>query len=172
MRVWRWQLAATSLNEIEPHLNSAIMTLAKLDEDLYVRDQRHREMAKDPRAAKVAEWAKISDSIGLSYLWVLGAYEAIRTIDQRFRELGDLGKNRKEASAALKHYYERLRIPLAKLEPSNRHRATDYAFARPGIEDERGIAWEVAKDVVISRSQLSDEFLNFLEKLQNGTLKN
>jgi hypothetical protein len=39
-----------------------------------------------------------------------------------------------------------------------------------GIEDDRGIAWEVAPGVALSRSQLSDEFLAFLEGLKFGTI--
>jgi hypothetical protein len=160
------------LHQIEANLIPSILTLAKIDQDLYIRDQRHRELTKNPKTGKLAELAVLGDSIGLSYLWILGAFEAIRTIDQRFYELKEAAEIRKKASTALKHSYGRVRIPLAKLEASNRHKNTDYAFARPGIDDERGIAWEVAKDVVISRSQLSDEFLEFLEGLQRGTIKN
>jgi hypothetical protein len=172
MRVWRWQLAITAINSIEPNLEFLLGTLAKLDEELYLRDQRHKAMAKAPSNAKLAEWATVQDAIGRSYLWVLGAYEAIRTLDQRCREMGAAAEQRHRATSTLKHLYERLRIPLAKLEPSKRHSATDYAFPRPGIDDERGIAWEVSKGVVISRSLLSDEFLALLEGLQNGSLTN
>lgn len=172
MRVWRWKLASASLQQVEPNLVITILILGKIDQDLYVSDQRHRELGKNPQAGKLDELAEVGGSIGLSHLWILGAYEAIRTIDQRFREFGAAAENRKKASVDLKHSYERLRIPLAKLEPSSRHKATDYAFAHPGIDDERGIAWEVAKGVVISRSQLSDEFLEFLERLHNGTITN
>lgn len=172
MRVWRWQLAITAIRSIEPNLEFLLGTLAKIDQDLYARDQRHKEMAKDPSSTKLSEWVTVQDATGLSYLWLLGAYEAIRTLDQRFREMKPAATQRHQASINLKHQYERLRVPLAKLEPSNRNRATDYAFPRPGIDDDRGIAWEVAQGVAISRSQLSDQFLSLLESLQNGTLEN
>jgi hypothetical protein len=172
MRIWRWQLAITALKSIELNLEFLLGTLAKLDEELYLRDQRHKEMAKDPSNTKLAEWADVQDATGRSYLWVLGAYEAIRTLDQRFRDMGSSALSRHRVTNTLKHLFERLRVPLAKLESSRRHIATDYAFPRPGIDDERGIAWEVSKGVVISRSQLSDEFLSILEGLQNGTLNN
>ena len=170
MRIWRWQLVMIALNSIEPNLEFLLGTLAKLDEELYLRDQRHKVMAKDPSNRKLAEWADVQDAIGRSYLWVLGAYEAIRTLDQRFREMKSAALGRHRATNTLKHLFERLRVPLAKLEPSKRHIATDYSFPVPGIDNERGIAWEVSKGVVISRSQLSDEFLAILERLQNGSL--
>lgn len=172
MRIWRWQLALTAIRSVEPNLEFLLSTLAKLDEELTLRDRRHKEMAQDPSSTKLAEWADVNDAIGRSYLWVLGAYEATRTLDQRFRELGPSAIGRHGATRPLKHLFERLRVPLAKLEPSGRHKATDYAFPRPGIDDERGIAWEVSKGVVISRSQLSDEFLAILEGIQNGNINN
>lgn len=172
MRIWRWQLAITAIRSIEPNLEFLLGTLAMLDEELYLRDQRHKEMAQAPSGTKPAEWADVNHAIGRSYLWVLGAYEAIRTLDQRFRDLGSSALGRRGATKTLKHRFERLRVPLAKLEPSNRHKATDYAFPRPGIDDERGIAWEVSIGVVISRSQLSDEFLAILEDLHNGNINN
>lgn len=92
----------------------------------------------------------------------MSAYEVVRTIDQKFGAIGSAGANRKRASAELKRLFERLRIPLAKLEPAPRHRMTDYPFPRPGIQDDRGIAWEVAPGEVFSRSYLSDQFLGLL----------
>lgn len=171
MRIWRWRLAITATTAVEPNLGFLLETLAKLDQELYLRDQHHKEMASDPSNTKLAEWVKAIDATGQSYLWVLGAYEAVRTLDQRFRTQGPAAEQRHRESKKVKRLYERLRMPLAKLEPSERHRRTDYPFAKPGIDDERGIAWEVAPGVVISRSELSDEFLGFLERLQNGTLK-
>ena len=162
----------TALSSIEPNLEFLIGTLAKLDEQLNLRDQHHQALAKEPSNTKLAEWADVIDAIGLSYLWVLGAYEAIRTLDQRLRNMGPSAVHRHRATNALKHQFERLRVPLAKLEAANRHRATDYSFLRPGIDDGRGIAWEVSAGVVVSRSQLADQFLAVLEGIQNGSIKN
>ena len=172
MRIWRWELAIQAIRYTEPNLEFLLNMLAKIDQELYDNNQRHTEMAKNPPSAKLSEWFTVQESIGMSYLWVLGAYEAIRTLDQRFRDMNSAAAQRHQASTKLKHLYERQRVPLAKLEPSNRHCATDYAFPRPGIDEGHGIAWEVACDVVISRSQLSDDFLSLLESLQNGTLAN
>lgn len=172
MRIWRWQLAITAIKRIEPNLEFILGTLAKMDEELYLQEQRHRIMAKTPADTKLDEWANVDDAVGQSYLWVLGAYEAIRTLDQRLRDIGDSATGRQSATKKLKQRFERVRIPLAKLEAAKRNNATDFAFPRQGIDYERGIAWEVATDVVISRSELSDEFLAVLEGLQNGTICN
>lgn len=172
MRIWRWRLAISAVRDTEPNLEFLLDMRGKIDQELYEKDQHHTEMAKDPQSFKLSDWFTVQESIGMSYLLVLGAYEAIRTLNQRFREMQSAAVQRHQASTELKHFFERIRIPLAKFEPSYKHRTTDFAFPRPGIEDERGIAWEVARDVVISRSQLSEEFLAFLESLQNGTLAN
>ena len=170
MRKWRWQIAATVLHDIEPHLAWIFGVLSSIDQDLYRRDQRHKELLRMGADAKLSEWLGIGDAIALSYLWVLAAYEAIRTIDQRLAELGPAATSRRRASADLKHKFERLRIPLAKLEPSKRNLTTDYSFPRPGFEDNRGIAWEVAPGESVSRSYLSDEFLSLLEAMKSGIL--
>lgn len=170
MRKWRWEIAAASLHDIEPNLGWTIGVLGKLDHELYERDQRHIELARMGPSAKLSEWVNVLDAISLSYLWVLGAYEAVRTINQRLLHLGHAAANRKRASGDLKHQFERLRVPLAKLEPARRHSTTDYSFPRPGIDDDRGIAWEVAPGEALSRSRLSDDFLSFLERLRDGSL--
>jgi hypothetical protein len=171
MRIWRWRLAATVVQQIESRLDPALEVLARLDEDLYSRDAKHRATVSDPNLSPLRDWGEVINDIGLSYLWVLGAYEAVRTLHQRLVDMGAPAMKRAAACAALKHKYERVRIPLAKLEPAKRFVTTDYAFARPGIDDSRGIAWEVSHGVAVSRSELSDAFLSFLEEMRTGAIK-
>lgn len=170
MRTWRWELAASAVQDIDANLKWVLGVLAKLDYDLYLLNAAHEQLLQKGPEARLEEWRGVLDATDLSYLWILGAYEAVRTLDQRFAALGASAVNRKQATGSLKHKFERLRVPLAKLEPSRRHKNTDYSFPRPGIADNRGIAWEVAPNEVVSRSNLSDEFLSLLERIQRGEL--
>jgi hypothetical protein len=107
----------------------------------------------------------LGDHLTLSYLWVLGAYEIIRALDQRSREDEQFLPELKERLKKLKHEFERIRIPLAKFEAATRHRETDSHIAYPAINTEKGIAWRVSVDVWITRRDLSDSMLELLESI-------
>lgn len=91
-----------------------------------------------------------------AHLWVLGAYELVRMISERVHK--DCSLTMEEAIEKIqetKRQFERVRIPLAKREPSRRNALTDFPVAYAGIGSE-GLAWKIADDVVISQRQLSD----------------
>ena len=101
-----------------------------------------------------------------AHLWVLGVYEVIRMLSQRVREEPNLTVPKAvEVIHATKKNFERLRVPLAKLEASNRHRLTDYPTARPGLHGDR-MAWKVSDDCVLTQRELSDQFHKMLTTLR------
>ena len=63
-----------------------------------------------------------------------------------------------------KHIFERVRMPLAKMATANRYKA-DSPIAYPALNMRHGIAWQVREDVFITRFELSETFLSFLEGL-------
>jgi hypothetical protein len=106
---------------------------------------------------------KLNDRFTLSYLWVLGGYEVVRTICQRIKEKRDGVPDEVAAKfEELKKEFNRLRVPLAKMEPASAHRNTDSHFAYPAINT-KGIAWQVSQDVFITRRDLADRLLEALE---------
>jgi hypothetical protein len=105
-------------------------------------------------------------SVPMGYLWVLGAYEIIRTLDQMFRNVRKYPAQQQLGTEQLKHAFERVRIPLAKLEPATRYKSTDNRFAVPALILGRGLGWTVAEGVSIARGELSTQFLEFLESLK------
>ena len=105
----------------------------------------------------------LSYHITLSYLWVLGAYEIIRSIRQRNKKAG----LNDEKLTSLLRKFERLRMPLAKFEPANRHKRTDSEIAYPALNDLHGITWQISEEVFISRGELANEFLSLLEGWRN-----
>ena len=112
----------------------------------------------------IAKSIKLTDSFFLSYLWVLGGYELIRTISQRCQERREiLGEELNQRIHKLKGDFERLRIPLAKMEPAWKHTATDSPIAFPAFHKDLGISWRVSEDLYIPRRQLSDSLLSLFE---------
>lgn len=91
-----------------------------------------------------------------AHLWLLGAYELVRMLSQRLRETPGFASDESIAKVnEAKRAFERVRIPLAKLEPAGRHRSTDFEVAHPGV-GEKGIGWRVAEDMVIYQEDLSN----------------
>ncbi|MHB8623878.1 MAG: hypothetical protein ACYC9J_13945 [Sulfuricaulis sp.] len=101
-----------------------------------------------------------------AHLWVLGAYELIRMLSQRVRE--DPALTTEKAANKIresKRLFERVRVPLAKLEPSRKNRLTDFSVPYAGIGSE-GLAWRVADNVIISQKQLSDALWDTLVSIR------
>jgi hypothetical protein len=166
IRYARWQKVSFAFFQIEPHLVHTVQALGRIDAELFLKDVRYSEI-REKHDASPAEWSEMaSHAYPMAYLWILGTYEVIRTLDQRFRELGLHSMGQYRDSTAIKHAFERVRIPLAKLEPADRHKKTDRYFAMPALIADKGIGWTVADGVHISRSELSTRFLEFLEQMR------
>jgi hypothetical protein len=163
----KWMLAAAGIGRTPHFAVMVIQGLGRLDIQL-LREARdlNARLNSMPAAPEVADYVARQDllegHLTLSYLWALGGYEVIRTIDQKARE-GELDVSeevRAEINAA-KLLFERVRIPLAKMEPARRHKTTDAPFPAPEL-GAHGVSWEVAPGVVITRDELSDALLNAL----------
>ena len=105
-----------------------------------------------------------------SYLWVLSAYEIIRTVDQACSKDNTIyGAALSQQIKDYKHEIERLRIPLAKVEAAKRH-PSDFPLAYPLLISDRQVAWQVNATTNISRKQLAENLLALLEKLRAWTV--
>ena len=143
----------------------AVQGLARLDCQLIATDEQFLQLTEQQRATILAS-VELSERLTLSYLWVLGAYEIVRTLDQRTRE-ASTGRPSPMAEriTATKYLFERVRIPLAKFEASRRN-PNDSPIAYPAVSSIHGIAWLVADNTFVSRRQLSDAFLALLSDLR------
>jgi hypothetical protein len=100
-----------------------------------------------------------------AHLWVLGAYEVVRMIGQRLWEDDSLAQDSSiEAVKETKKLFERLRIPLAKLEASKRHKKTDYDVPYAGVGD-RGLGWQVSDETIIYQEDLSEQLFVMFSKM-------
>nr|BBJ03346.1 hypothetical protein YBY_11940 [Marinobacter nauticus] len=86
-------------------------------------------------------------------------------IGQRLWEDGSLAQDSSiEAVKETKKLFERLRIPLAKLEASKRHKKTDYDVPYAGV-GVRGLGWQVSDDTIIYQEDLSEQLFVMFSKM-------
>ncbi len=165
-RYARWVSVSHGVDALEPGLAIFIQGLGKIDAKLVHDDAAFRTLPPEVRGT-FEESLRLTDRFTLSQLWVLGAYEATRTIDQRVRDAPRiLTKLLAQRILTMKKLFARVRVPLAKFEPAGAHRRTDFSVARPAMHQELGISWKVAQRIFVSRRDLSDKLLALLGAIQ------
>lgn len=162
-RYAEWVRLSHRTARFEKFMVVTVQGLGKFDAKLIARDAEYLCLSEKERE-EFAVSLELTDRFTDSYLWVLGAYEIIRAIDQRCRTDSSLVENSVPIRDA-KHSFERVRIPLAKFEAARRFSDTDSTIAYPILSRDYGIAWQVADDVFISRRELSECFIELLRKL-------
>lgn len=164
-RFERWVNVSHALARFHPFLVILVQGLGRLDAKLIFEDTL--QLPENTQAEIEMAALRRTENHTLSYLWVLGAYELVRTIAEKSRQ--DPSLQSSEAHHLLSDLevdLERLRIPLAKLEPAKRHKNTDFSIAFPATHPKKGFAWQVAEGVYISRRDLADSLLHYVEMLQ------
>ncbi len=154
----RWVTVSPAVQKFDDFMVFTLQGIGRLDARLVVEDEHCLTTGKPSNP-----FGDLSDHITQSYLWVLGAYEIIRSLDQRAREDETFHPEHKEKLQRLKHLFERIRVPLAKFEAARKHRDTDYYIAYPFLNPETGISWQVAENTWVDRRVLSDAMLELLE---------
>lgn len=170
-RMERWIKVSVGLARFEPEMMPLIQNLGRIDVQLFAADDKLIEKFKD-RQAELIESEEAYAQTTASYLWILGSYEAIRTLDQRAREMPrEATPEVCEKLTSTKLKFARLRVPLAKMEAARAHRATDSHIAFPGFHLQHGVAWRLNEELVVSRSELSEAFLATLEFVRKQKLQ-
>lgn len=159
---FRWIRDADSAEVIPHHIQMLGIVDAQLrgirKDDIYNADGSLKE---DCYEILMLEHYQIK-----AHLWVLGAYELVRMISQRVREDDSLTtENSIKIIHETKKQFERVRIPLAKLEASKRHKRTDFPIAYTGI-GANGLGWQVSKNCIISQEFLSNSLHNMLASIE------
>jgi len=159
----QWIEAARAVETIEPWLIPVIQGLGRLDAHL-IEAADHFAGQTPAERQTLHESLRLTDRVTLAYLWVLGTYEVVRTLDQRIRaEPVKLAWCKAADFNGVKKQLTRLRIPLAKFEAAKAHKATDRSIAYPALRDPTGVvAWNVGRDTFIERKDLSDIVLKAL----------
>ena len=146
----------------------AVQGLGRLDVSLRAEDTAFLDAhLRDTNS--VDEAIRLTDRFTLSYLWVLGTYEVVRTICQRMTQRSGLVSDDVAMQfTALKRRLSRLRVPLAKMEPASAHKS-DSHIAYPAIHQSLGIAWQLTPQDIVTRAELPDAFLSTLEAANTGS---
>jgi hypothetical protein len=166
-RYARWVQISHAMDAIEPGLTVFLQGLGRIDAKLVHEEATYRRLDTELRTS-FEESLRLTDRFALSHLWVLGAYEATRTLDQRVRNNASLlTRQLARQLTRVKREFERVRIPLAKFEPSRKHEQTDFSLARPAMHRELGISWRVAKRVFVPRHRLSERLMALLGAIQD-----
>ncbi|HAS0712954.1 TPA: hypothetical protein I3288_000259 [Enterobacter hormaechei subsp. steigerwaltii] len=109
----------------------------------------------------------LSDHITSSYLWVLGVYELVRTLDQFARSDSSPLNHVRGEIQTYKRKINRLRIPLAKMEAASSN-TDDSPIAYPGLNQALGLAWQLNEHDWVTRRELSDEALALFEFIKSS----
>jgi hypothetical protein len=115
----------------------------------------------------------LHEHITLSYLWVLGAYEFIRTLCDRIK-MDDHEKTPEEVRNILleaKRRFNWVRVPLAKMEAVSEFATEDGPIAYPGLKAGVGVAWQLNPNTIVTRRELSEALLDALERRRAAFLK-
>ena len=162
-RYAEWVRLSHRTARFEAFMVNTVQGLGKFDAKLIAQDAAYLSLSDEQRGEFDVS-LKLTDRFTDSYLWVLGAYEIIRAMDQRCRADSSLVGD-PELLRDARRLFERVRVPLAKFEAARRYSDTDSTVAYPSLNRDHGIAWQVAEDVFISRGELSECFLELLRKL-------
>lgn len=166
----RWVMVSIGMARFEEHLVGLIQDMGQLDANLCSVDAQFVNAQPEQQVALYDHYS-IQSHRTQSYLWVLGAYEILRTLAQKIRE--GRSDDPSEVGAKInsaRDRFARVRVPLAKFEAAGRHKATDNHVAYPGLDLKYGIAWQLNDNEVISRQELSDVFLEALEFVRSAKL--
>lgn len=160
-RISRWFTSLCALQKIDTNIPSVVRQLAKLDNKLIEWGKKH-----DPKSRiEAGTLDDFEEYLIISYLWVLGAYEIIRTIHQRCKEKNIFSQEILKKVKETKEYFTRIRVPLAKLEASKKYKHIDCSTALPH-NTQLGIGWLLGNGQCILRRNLSDKFLELLELIE------
>lgn len=151
---------AWSRNEPTGVIMTRIQGLGIIDAELY-------DVNKHIIDKKLENDLTVFDVVNVkSYLWVLGVYEFFRMADQSIRSNPEIAnENASKLIKNAKSEFSRLRIPLAKLEASNKFKNHDYSIPKLGANDEQ-LGWQINNDKIIYYRVLSDLAIHTLDGLR------
>jgi hypothetical protein len=155
-----WRRPSAFVINLDTQIRWPLLALGRLDVRLHHTNIELKYLRVHLSAATDEQMDLLHEAVGQAYFWVLGAYEIVRTLEQRFRERE---KNRPQPKpnpfTSTKEALERIRIPVAKHEPARRHKQTDYSYAYAALSERGGIGWKVSPDTYIAFEELSDMVL-------------
>jgi hypothetical protein len=164
----KWIQASLKIGKIEVFMIPFTQMLGRLDQKLIQVDEKISQLNYKGSPTNILEF---DEHYSFSHLWVLGCYEITKAIYERCRidnrkpKFSTYPKFSTDAinqkARETKILLERIRVPLAKFESSEKN-PFDSHIAIPINILNVGVGWKLSDDYIISRKQLSDAFLDFI----------
>ncbi len=108
----------------------------------------------------------------LSKLWVLGAYELIRFLNDKNKQRNFLGEDTKTKFEEVLTAFTKIRIPLAKFQKAGKDKTLYDGVADSFFDSNKGVGWKVyshgkdkLEEEIFYRDDLGDLLLGLLEKI-------
>jgi hypothetical protein len=156
-RLSQWQVPMILVQNVNKLMYEVVKGLARFDAKLAEED-RWVASLPDHSERTADDYDRLEDHFTMSQLWVMGAYELIRTFRQQ------LQKSKHPQLAMYRELvdkFARVRVPLAKLEAARGFQG-GHSIARPGFVVGKGVGWTVRDDEFIRREELADELIRCL----------
>jgi len=121
-RAKEWEAKALNLIWIDGRLPAIVRALGRLDSFLRSEDRKTIEDADND----IPNFNIIEDYLALSQLWIFGAYELLRSLDQKLKKgISNISADACKNAHDLKLRFARIRMPLAKFEPARSFECID-----------------------------------------------
>jgi hypothetical protein len=156
----RWLKVSIGLMRFEEHTMPFVQQLGRMEVRLIQADETWPDRFFQQNLS-YEDGAALHEHITLSYLWMLGTYEFIRTLFDRVKTDTD-EKTPEEVRNILleaKRRFTRVRVPLAKMEAASKYSNEDGPIAYPGVKRGAGLAWQLNPNTIVTRRELSDALL-------------
>ncbi|AMX20333.1 hypothetical protein IEC338SC_3222 [Acinetobacter pittii] len=170
-RLNRWVKASFALGKVEPFFISTFQSLGRLDSRLVFFDKIIIKNLMKGDKGDLDFNAYTIEHLSQATLWLFGAYEIVRVLnDKKFKKKPEMATYEKYQPEikALKLKLARIRMPLAKFAPADKHKE-DAHVPTPSFNLTHGVAWQITETEWIIRKELSDEMLELLEKIFEET---
>lgn len=112
--------------------------------------------------------------ITLSELWVMGAYELVRLINDINKNRNFIKENTKVKLKEVLTIFTEIRIPLTKFQKQGEKRLYSKIVTKNLFDSDKGIGWHLydgKKSEAVYRRDLGDLFLELLKEIKNDFLE-
>lgn len=168
-----WMNSSFTFMGVEMLLLGEVQALGELDIELI------EELHKIKINSKLEEDLKIKRRyLLLSKLWVLGAYELIRFLNEINKKRSSLRDNTKQKLNEVLTNFTKVRVPLAKFQKAGKDKTLYDGVADSFIDSNKGVGWKVyshtkteLKEEIFYRNELGDLLLDLLKEMKKDIEK-
>lgn len=162
-----WMNGSFAFRSVEMLLLGEVQALGELDVELIEEFQKikiNSKLEEDLRRKR--------RYLLLSKLWVLGAYELIRFLNDINKKRNSLSENTKLKLNEVLTTFTKVRVPLAKFQKAGKDKTLYDGVADSFIDSNKGVGWKVyshnktgLKKEIFYRNELGSLLLDLLKVL-------